>query len=174
MKTCIKCGDPKDESEFYGKHTACKTCHNLYMKDRYNSNVEESRKYVRDYMREWRIKNRAKVLEYNKKRKSLAQKERVCPDCGATGTMEKRRRRCRECQTKHRDEMHIEKLRYAREYGRIKRESWAPEDLAQEAERKHKWYMSKRDKILEKHKLYRKKNRKILNAKGRERYHAIR
>jgi predicted HNH restriction endonuclease len=42
-KTCKKCGEQKDISDFYGKRAYCKTCYNDYSKNKY---VEYKRKVV--------------------------------------------------------------------------------------------------------------------------------
>lgn len=40
MKTCNKCGEEQDESEFYRKHSECKTCSKIYSQKYWKVNKE--------------------------------------------------------------------------------------------------------------------------------------
>lgn len=44
MKECLKCGDPKEDSEFYGNRRVCKNCHKeyVYSKRSYERNPSKS------------------------------------------------------------------------------------------------------------------------------------
>ena len=63
MKTCTKCKEKKDLSEYYadkrnkdGRQARCKLCHNLEAKEHYQNNKEE----IKRSFKQWRKENRGK------------------------------------------------------------------------------------------------------------------
>jgi len=74
MKTCIKCMEPKDESEFYRNRdrllSTCKPCHNKERLSYYHAHAEE----VAKRRKLLRVETREKLFEY-----LLAH---PCIDCG--------------------------------------------------------------------------------------------
>ena len=62
MKTCIKCGIKKDETEFYKGRNKCKECIKEYKKEYRQKNKER----IKEYNKEYRQKNKEYFKEYNK------------------------------------------------------------------------------------------------------------
>jgi len=71
MKTCIKCGIKKDETEFYKGKNKCKECFKEYQKE-YD---KEYRQKNKERIKEYRQKNKEYKKEYNKE---YYQKNKEC------------------------------------------------------------------------------------------------
>ena len=69
MKTCIKCGIKKDETEFYKGRNQCKECIKEYRKEYYQKNKEHDKEYYqknKERIKEYRQKNKKCIKEYKK------------------------------------------------------------------------------------------------------------
>lgn len=62
MKTCIKCNQEKELSEFYTNGNRCKKCILEYNRE---YNIKNKEKVIK-YHREYNIKNREDISNYNK------------------------------------------------------------------------------------------------------------
>jgi hypothetical protein len=51
LRTCNKCGNDQDESEFYQNHSECKTCSKLYSKKYWKENKEKMSTQQAEYRR---------------------------------------------------------------------------------------------------------------------------
>ena len=62
MKTCIKCGIKKDETEFYKGRNKCKECFKEYRKEHYQKNKE----YNKEYYQKNKERIKENIKEYKK------------------------------------------------------------------------------------------------------------
>ena len=67
MKTCIKCGIKKDETEFYKGRNKCKECFKEYR--------QKNKEYKKEYNKEYRQKNKERIKEA---KKEYRQKNKEC------------------------------------------------------------------------------------------------
>jgi len=72
MKTCIKCGIKKDETEFYKGRNKCKECIKEYKKEYRQKNKERIKEYYqknKECIKEYYQKNKERIKEYRQKNK---------------------------------------------------------------------------------------------------------
>lgn len=71
MKQCSKCGELKDDTDFYNSHNQCKECMRQYSK-RYDLNHKEEREQYRlyhkeekkQYSKQYRLEHKKKIKQY--------------------------------------------------------------------------------------------------------------
>jgi hypothetical protein len=66
MKVCIKCGLPKEDSDFRGKRNDCRLCCNQYTKDHYKKNKSDYIRRARRFNDNQKKENRKRLLDFLK------------------------------------------------------------------------------------------------------------